>query len=299
MRKFYGSGYQHICQKTVDNGLIFLSPIDFVVFASIVGQHCFAVGLSVVAFCIMFNHIHLAAAFLTRRQMDAFMNGVISAFARMYNRRYRRGGKLFHRPYQSSAKFTDKKARETIIYINNNPVEKSMVTTARNYRWNFLRYLESPHPFSEPIDLSVASHNLTDLMNEVKVRKFEGKSLNYKMFDVRYHSLTTKEQEQFIDFCVSEYLALDREAILNKYGSIDKMYEALDSVMGSEYDLCDDDGQEDYRHYCKMSEILNDEGYPVDRMRISADNEDFPRLESRFRREAHASDYEIGKYFHR
>lgn len=299
MRKFYSSGYQHVCQKTVDNGLIFLSKIDFAVFASIVGRHCMEQGISLLAFCIMYNHFHLEACFQSRRQMDSFMNGVTSAFARMYNRKYKLKGKLFRRPYLSAPKYSDKKAKENLFYILNNPVEKNLVKSARCYRWNFLKYLDCDYPFSTPLVTSKASCALLDLMSDVKSRKYDGMSLNYKMFDSRYYSLSDEEQNQFIDYCVSEYLSLDKETLVAKFGSTGSVSDAADTVMGSEYDLADDDGLEDYRHYDAITEILNDEGYPVDRMRLDVSEEEWKRLEKRFRVEVHATQYEIDKYFHR
>lgn len=247
----------------------------------------------------MFNHFHLLAAFVSRRQMDSFMNGVTSTFARMYNRKYKLSGKLFRRPYRSAPKFTDKKIRENIVYILNNPVEKNATSAAWRYRWNFYRYLESDHPFSEPIVFAEASRNLLDLMREVKNRKIQGLALNYGLFDFRYYSLDDREKAQFIDYCICEYMAIDKELIISKYGSIESAYKAAETVMGSEYDISDDDGIEDYRHYVKITEILADEGYSMERTRLSVSDDDYSRIERRLRKEVRATDYEINKYFHR
>lgn len=311
MRKFYSSGYQHVCQRSSDGGLIFFSPIDFVVLFSVLAIRCLEAEIPVLAVCIMFNHFHVLAQFASRRQMCSIMNGATSAYARMYNSYYGHKGKLFRRPFVSAPKFSDKKIRECYIYICNNPTEKNCVKSASDYRWNFLRYLQTAYPFSSVFDISGCSANLLSLVQEVKNRKIEGKSLNFKLFNNRFYSLSKLERDQFIDFCVQEYMFLDKDAVIRTYGSVEAAFKSMDTVVGSEYDLVDDWDSEDYTRYLQIEKYLVDYGFDFDRERVAVEGDgdwtgrrplpypEFRRLIRNINENIGATEYEVAKFFHR
>ena len=95
------------------------------------------------------------------------MDRVTAWFVRAYNRQHSRTGKLLKKSFGSAPKWDEKKQRSAIIYVGNNPVEKHFCMYAEEYRWNFLAYAKSDHPFSEPIKLTEVSTNLKAYINQV------------------------------------------------------------------------------------------------------------------------------------
>lgn len=297
IRKCYKNGFQHVCQKSSDNGIIFYSSADFIVFFTLLCVKASRNKLRVLAVCLMLNHFHIEASFSSESVLSGFMNGLTSAFARMYNKQYKLSDKVFKKPFRSVSKYSDKKVRDNFIYIVNNPVEKKAVSRAEEYRWNFIKYLDNPAPFSEPVNPLTASKSLLSLMRKVTVRYRRGWCINYPFFRNGYYSLAEKERLQLIDFVISTYNVIDRDLVISIYGSVDSAVQAMNSVSGSEYDITDDYSDEDYRHYYKMVRIAEREGYDLRTMRFSP-TEKYDALKHHFRKEVSASEYEICKFLH-
>jgi REP element-mobilizing transposase RayT len=297
------SGYLHICQKSADNGIIFYVLEDFLVFLTILSVKAIACGVIIYAIALMFNHLHIGAVFNSKGAPSHLMNVSTSVYARLYNKQYGLKGQLFKKPFRSAPKVNDKKIRDNLFYIWNNPVEKNAVQSAEDYRWNFLKYLESDNPFSNPVNVSTASDNLLKLMRKVEAKHREGKYLGFGFFDSGYKSLSKEERMQLVDFIVVTYNIIQRNAILEKFGSYQSLILAVKSVIGNEYDLADDDDEEDYRHYRRMISIARREGIDLNRVRFSKEyreshSMELQKLRRAFRNDSGASDYEIKKFLH-
>ena len=297
LRKTSFSGYQHICQIAADRGALFYSTADFLVFFTIFSIKAAKAKISVLAFCIMLNHFHLGAYFHDVRQMESFMNGLTSSHARIYNRHYGRTGQVYKTPYKNSPKSSDKLIRCNLAYTGNNPVEKSAVSKAEDYRWNFIKYMESDHPFSRPFDPVSASGSMLTLMKKVSRMYENGQFIDYSFFDKQYESLSEDEKNQITDFIISKYNIIDKKRIMSKFGSYDTLIRFMSSMVGNEFDLADDSSKEDYRHYSQMLDIAGREGFDI--RKCWTEDQPIPEwLVRKFRREAGASDYEIRKFTH-
>lgn len=315
-RKFYSIGFQHICQKSADNGLIFYDIVDRLVFFTTLCIKAAKMNICIIAIAIMLNHFHISAAFRSSREMDSFMNGVLTSFARRYNFRYRMKGQVFKKSYASSSKYSDKQARNNVVYINNNHKEKHLVCRAENAQWNLMKYLENDNPFSEKIDPNSATPELLSLIDAAQKLHAQGEPIGYRFFSGSYSKLSDKEKAQLVDYIIVLYNAINKQELLHLYGSYENLCAAVNAVSGDEYEIRDDVAEEDYRHYDKMIEICRREGYDLRFGRfLEVENNnlgvkvgwtgikefgesEFTRLCSLFQTEARASDYEISKFFH-
>lgn len=303
IRKMSRSGYLHICQKSADNGIIFYILEDFLVFLTVLSVKATACGVIICAIVIMFNHLHIGGIFNSKGTPSHVMNASTSVFARLYNAQYGLRGRLFKKPFRSAPKVNDKKIRDNLFYIWNNPKEKKAVQNAEDYRWNFLKYLESDHPFSRPVVASAASDSLLKLMRRVSAMHDSGKYLGYDFFDDDYKKLSKDERMQLVDFIIVTYNVVRRDILLEKFGTYESLILAVNSVTGSEYDLADDDDEEDYRHYLKMISVVRREGIDIDRVRFGKEyndghKEELVKLRRILRSESEASEYEINKFLH-
>lgn len=302
-RKVYRSGYVHICQKSADNGIIFNVVEDFLVLFTILSVKAAVFGVVIFAIAIMFNHFHIGAIVKSAPMLSAYMNSSTSVFAKLFNKQYGLDGQLFKKPFKSVPKYNEKKIRENLFYIWNNPIEKKAARSAEEYRWNFFKYMESNHPFSEPIDFSNSSEDLLLMMRTVKNKLSSGQYLDYSFFDETYNSLSKPERLQLIDFIIITYSTIDKEAILEKYGDYQSLKQAVNTIGGTEYDMVDDDDDEDYRHYLQMIGIVRREGIDINHTRFTKNyfaekGELLVRLRYLFKSEVSATDYEINKFLH-
>lgn len=306
-RKFSERGYQHIFQISSDWGLIFCNIADCVFLYTLLCTRADKYGCKIIACTIMLNHFHVEVKFKSLKDMERYMNDVTNVFARKFNKQYHRKGQVFHRAYGSSPKIRDQKVRDNFIYICNNAKEKKAVMDSREYRWNFLRYYDDAHPFSEKYDPSEASKEMLSLVKKVKCRHQAGQSIDYEFFNSdKYRKLAESEKQQLIDIIISTYNVIDYEPMIQKYGSIDKVYSVLSMIGGGEYDMNDDLEQEDYKHFYKMIKIAKEEGYDMSSERLYGIGHNHGQLSpdiagvmiQRFRTEAGASASEIRKFLH-
>jgi len=247
----------------------------------------------------MLNHFHIQLKAPSAAALSAFMRDLTSSFTRRYNRQYGRSGPLVSGQFKNAAKQKGQKVRENYIYICNNPVVKHAVQRAEQYRWNFLAYMHSSHPFSEAIQPGTESGLLLQVLSNVRTRKNRGRPVDYLFFAGTYSRLDERERRQVIDYIVSEYNVLDYETAKREWGDYEKICQVLSTVAGSEYDIAEEKTPEDYRHYYRMIRLAAREGYDLSALRMSGIGlDELNRLASIFREEAGASQTEIAKFLH-
>ena len=300
-RKFYKNGCQHIFQITVDRGLAFYTDYDCIVLFTIMCYAAVKYHVRITAFCIMMNHFHIQAWFRTYDEMELFVNELTSIFALMYNRRFHRKGQLFKKSYGNSPKRFDADILDNFIYISNNPVQKKVTEKAVEYRWNFLAYMDSTHPFSKGIDRIWASEPMKRAMSVVGNMHSKGKYLNYRVLEEIYKCLDATEREQLTDYIISEYNTIDYSRTKARWESTGALSEALLLVKGSEHDTDDDYSREDYRHYYRMNAIASANGFDPHHVRFDNERSDSSRLQSLkwlFIRSFPFPEGEVDKYLH-
>ena len=237
VRSFYSDIIIHCYQRMKDGYLQFYNFIDHLVYFSIICILAPRFGVKVLSICQMPDHTHGALKAFRSKDMAKFM-GELSRYYSRYGQAYPcRGGRLFSCRYGSAVKYGDKKARTNIIYIGNNPVERRLVKKAEEYRWNYLAYAVSDHPFSEPLVIRRASYAMKQAMAEVKSMHEMNKPLSYKMLKRLFKPLGLKEQNQLIDFIITTYSVIDYAGAICFFDSYQDMIGAMHYNTGSEYDI--------------------------------------------------------------
>ena len=236
-RKVFRGILNHCYQRTEEGIVIFYDVKDFLVFFT---QFCTTArqhDARVLSLCIMPDHIHHGTCVYGPDVLSGFVRDYTSRFSLQHNQTCRYDGKLFESPFGSAPKFGSKKARTNLIYIGNNPVERHLCTKAEEYRWNFLAYAESPHPFSEPLIIRRASWHLGKAIREVRAAAEHHLPLSYVQLQRLFSPLSDAEREQLTDFIVNAYNVLDYKAATQLFGSYENMLLAMHATTGSEYDL--------------------------------------------------------------
>jgi putative transposase len=94
-----------------------------------------AYGWDLRAYCLMRNHFHLVVITATANFSDG-MQRLLSAYVRYFNRRRKRGGHLFKRPFKSQPIKDERQLAIAVAYVADNPVRAGICADAGEYRWS-------------------------------------------------------------------------------------------------------------------------------------------------------------------
>ena len=236
-RRFSPDILIHCYQRTIDGGVIFYCDLDFLVCFIIICLTAKRYHIRLLKVCLMYDHIHLVVTAPDRESLSSFMQAFTTQFSKEAGQIYGHKGNLFESPYGSAVKYGAKKARTVLIYADNNPVERQLCRQAELYRWNFLAYGFSSHPFSEKIRLRFASRNIRRAVSIVKDRRAKNRPISYTMMKRLFTGLDTGERQQLTDYIITTYSAIEYEAGFRFFDSGEKMLQAIHANTGSEYDL--------------------------------------------------------------
>lgn len=256
--------FQHIYQRSINQFIIFYSMEDRLVYFTIFAVLARTYRIVVLALALMFDHIHSLIQASERKTYATFIGVVTLTFALAYNRDSGRKGALFEKAYSNAPKRRDKDVRTCIAYNYNNSVEKKLFARAEEDRWNFLAYVDNPHPFSAPIDRKKASKKLIRSMEAATRYHKRNEYLDYPVVRALFDGLGVDEREQLLDFIISLYLPIDRERLLGFYKSYEDMVIAINSNTGSEYDINEFFDPESHQDFAQMLEITGRSSFADD-----------------------------------
>ena len=230
--------FTHIYQRTHEGYLLFYDFIDYLVYFTILCVVTPRYNIKILTMCQMPDHLHIGVVAERSRAIAALMRDTSMWYSRYGQAPQMKRGILFdERHYGCAIKASDKKARTTIIYIGNNPVERKLVTRAEKYQWNYLAYAISKNPFSEKLIIRKASKQLKKAIDEVKSTYSMDHPLSNSQMRRLFFKLDTKERLQLIDYIITIYSVIDYDAAISFFGRYDKMIGAMYYNTGSEYDL--------------------------------------------------------------
>lgn len=235
--KYDSSGIAHIYQRGLNMSVIFYSVKDILVFYTILYVLKKKYKITVLGVVFMYNHYHLLIKAKSQEVVSCFMRDLETTYSKEFNKDTGIKGHVFEPRYGLSNKKWDKKQREAAAYLYNNPVEKQLSTRAVEYRWNFLAYAVSDHPFSEKLVVRKASTQLKKCLQEVRFMFNHGDFLNYTVLKNCFKRLARNEINQLVDFIITTYNVVDYKETTSLYGSYGTMLIAFDSNTGSDHDM--------------------------------------------------------------
>lgn len=258
-RTFVRGVVNHVYQRPVKGEVIFYSVSDHLVYFTLLCTLASKHRVRVLKLCQMPDHVHGSWMADRKKDLSGLERDLTSRFAREHNRTCHRKGPFFQSPFRSVPKFGGKKTRSNLIYVDNNPVERRLCERAEQYRWNYIAYAVSDHPFSEPFRKEEASKAMLRALRLVKARHAAGKHLSYPLLQRMFKPLDKKEQEQLVDIIVNTYSVIDHSEAIRYFGSYEKMLTADHSTTGSEYDINEVFYGKDDRWYARMATIVRDQ----------------------------------------
>lgn len=249
----------HVFIKGRSGDGIFYRSEDFLVLITIVSVLVRDMGLILLAFCPMFNHIHFLFKRIDRATLSRFLLRLTATFVREYNKEYERKGPLFQKQYGCSVKKAVKIILGCVAYVFNNPVAGKLFKSAKEYKWSLLAYQESDAPFSPPLKQNSCRNRMRIALTKVNYFYSNGKYLSHDALRSIFKDLNSLERKQITDYILFKYNFISRESLKELYGGLENMFLAIESNAGSEYDLEDEYG--DHSCYRTMLDVVMRLGY--------------------------------------
>ncbi len=128
------TGFYHVCARGTGKQIIFETDDDRWEFLELMRDCCRDAGVTVVAWCLMSNHVHLVLADY-EDAMSAAMQRLLLTYARRFNKRTGRAGCLFRERFERRSLDTDWQVMEAIRSVHANPQEADMSLIER-YPWS-------------------------------------------------------------------------------------------------------------------------------------------------------------------
>jgi len=245
------------------------------------------------------DHIHDSVIASRIESLEAFKRDVNRAYSRYYNKYYGLKGNIFESPYGSALKHGDKAVRTNIIYVGNNPVERHLASRAEEYRWNFLAFACSAHPFSERIVIRRSRWALRRAIKIIKSIYNSGKPVNHAILGSLFAKLDSRESEQLTDFIISTFNVIDYDGASKYFAGYDNMIFSMHANTGSEYDLNEVFTGRSDLHYGKLAIILKKFGKVRDVHEIlSLPKEKKLALYRLLKKESPTPEGQIAKFLH-
>lgn len=133
---FTGAVY-HAMARGVDGRAIFIDDDDRVNFLSELMRIARESGASVLAYCLMGNHFHLAMQ-VGPVPLAVIMQRLLTGYALTFNQRHNRTGHLFQARYKAILCRDERYLAGLIRYIHLNPVRARLVERPQDWPWSSL-----------------------------------------------------------------------------------------------------------------------------------------------------------------
>jgi REP element-mobilizing transposase RayT len=133
-RSYHPGGVFHLTSRTLGREHWLSDPNVRDEVAEFIGMAFLKTDAQLLAFAIMFNHVHL----LVRQGMaplSQLMQPLLRRTARRLNRVIGREGYIFERRYREHPCTSADHVRNAIVYIHRNPLEAGICPTAADYDW--------------------------------------------------------------------------------------------------------------------------------------------------------------------
>ena len=134
-RQLCRSGIYHLMVRGVNRTVIFADDRDRLQYLNILNRIKEDESVSVLAFCLMPNHVHLLGKD-HNRQISKFMHRLNGSYSHYFNTRHQRVGHLFQNRYKSEAVEDDAYLATVLRYIHLNPVKAGLSDQPEAYFWS-------------------------------------------------------------------------------------------------------------------------------------------------------------------
>ena len=130
----------HVVQRGNDRNACFYKQDDYPFYLHCLDEACRRYGVSLHAYVLMTNHVHLLMTPSSPEGISRVMQLVGNRYVQYVNRSYRRTGTLWEGRHKSSLVEAERYLLSCYRYIELNPVRARMVSHPVDYPWSSYRH---------------------------------------------------------------------------------------------------------------------------------------------------------------
>ena len=129
-------GYpHHVTQRGCRRQQTFFNSDDYRYYLDLLRRGKTEAGVSIWAYCLMPNHVHLVVVPETEKSLTRFLGPIHRKYALEVNRRMRWKGHLWQERFHSFV-MDERHLLAAIRYVELNPVRANLCATARDWPWS-------------------------------------------------------------------------------------------------------------------------------------------------------------------
>jgi REP element-mobilizing transposase RayT len=125
----------HIWARRVDRRPLFVDDADYRRYVKLLAQTVEDTGWLLLSYCLMPNHIHLLVE-LREANLAKGMQKLHGSYARWFNDRHARTGRLFEHRYGSRPVDDEIYFATVVRYIETNPVDAALCASSEDWPWS-------------------------------------------------------------------------------------------------------------------------------------------------------------------
>jgi putative transposase len=129
----------HVTQRGNRRQLVFFNEGDYVLYRHLMAEHRLLENVSLWAYCLMPNHIHLILTPETETALSSAVGQAHRRYTTAINRREGWTGNLWQGRYGSAPLVDDAAVLAAARYIERNPVEAGLVKRPEDWIWSSAR----------------------------------------------------------------------------------------------------------------------------------------------------------------
>ena len=134
-RKISSLGIYHVIYRGVNKQRIFEDAEDYDKFLSVLRKFQAKCGYTVLAYCLMSNHIHLIIK-KGEMSLGKIFQHIAPSFVYWYNKKYERVGSLFQPRFRSTPINSESHLLIAIRYVHQNPVKAAICKRPGQYEYS-------------------------------------------------------------------------------------------------------------------------------------------------------------------
>ena len=192
--KYIDTPFIHIMIQGINKEYIFNNKTDIEKYLKILKQTKEEINVTIIAYCVMNNHVHLLFYVENMENLVKFMHNTNLKYAKYYNKKYNRVGYLLRDRYKKQPINSERHLLCCINYIHNNPVKAKLCKKPSDYKYSSY----NNNMFQGDIKIEKNIRNYVDL----------GKinNINYEDKDFVLMEETEENKEQLCKDIIKDYL---------------------------------------------------------------------------------------------
>jgi len=135
-RIYYEGAYYHVYNRGNNKKDIFLDEEDYIFYLKKAREYNKKYNVTIVFYCLMPNHIHLAIRQNTETPISKFVSSLHTSYSMYFNKKYSKTGHLFQGRFGCKIIDKDEYLLHLSSYIHLNPLSAGLVNKLEDYQWS-------------------------------------------------------------------------------------------------------------------------------------------------------------------